>query len=269
MFVFITPLKSRKVSNNWEKTCQLFERTLKSVCSQRSTHYSVLVVCHEKPNISFSSDKVQYLQVDFPPPDKKGGSAQDWYFRREIDKNRKLLMGLCHAKHLSPSYVMPVDADDCISDEIVGYSEKNPGSNGWFLNQGYLYNQVTNRLVRKYRKFNLMCGTSHIINYDLIDLPDNPEYDRGYGYYRDHVIFLKHDHIRRIMQGKGKPLKPLPFPGAVYITENSENIYFSSDRPIYGNKIENFLGHRPVTPKIQEKFSLNLPEKLELLVGSC
>ena len=43
----------------------------------------------------------------------------------------------------------------------------------------------------------------------------------------------------------------------------------TSGEDIYGNKIENFLGNRLVTPKIQEKFSLNLPEKLEVLVGSC
>ena len=256
MFVFIIPLKSQTVSKDWNKTCWLFERTLRSVCNQTSTQFSVLVVCHEKPGIDFVSPQVQYVQVNFPPPNKDNTTDDKWYFKGDIDKNRKTLMGLYFARNLLPNYVMVVDADDCVSNKLVKYAEKHPASNGWFFNQGYFYNQIYETLIFKYRKFNLMCGTSNIINYNLINLPANPEYNRGYGYYRDHVIFLKHDHAKDVMAKQGNPLRPLPFPGAIYIIDNGENIYFRSDRSIYGSRLENLLGRRSITPQIREQFYL-------------
>gem|GEM_PF-3414175 len=32
-----------------------------------------------------------------------------------------------------------------------------------------------------------MCGTSNIVRYDLNFLPENAEYNRGYGYYKYYI----------------------------------------------------------------------------------
>jgi hypothetical protein len=256
MFIFIVPLKSQKVSKDWNITCQLFERTLKSICNQTSRKFTVLVTCHEIPQIDFSSSQVKYLQADFSPPDPINLSKDERYFTYEVDKNRKTLMGLYFCKQLNPGFVMVVDADDCVSSHLVQYTEEHSSSNGWYFNKGYIYNQLSDRLTLIYRKFNLMCGTSNIVNYNLVGTPDKPQYNRGYGYYRDNVIFLKHDHIKNLMAEKGRPLKSLPFPGAIYITDNNENIYYDSNRPIYASKLEKFLGFRPMTSRIKDEFHL-------------
>ena len=257
MLIFVVPLKSSKVSRSWELTCRLLERTLKSICNQTRSSFKVVVACHEKPDITFESFHLCYTQVEFPPPKKDVNlTTKEWFMRCELDKGRKILAGIDYADRFSPTYTMAADADDCVSNRIAEFVENNAGSNGWFLGKGYFYNESTERLEFKYRKFNLFCGTSNIVRYDIVGAPSSPEYNRGYGYYRDNVIFLKHNHVRGKLEARGTPLSPLPFPGAVYITENSENIYFQDNNSIYGKRLERFLGRRRFTAKIQKEFGL-------------
>ncbi len=68
MLVFIIPLKSAKVSSDWQRVSALFENCVKSACNQTSNKFYVIVVCHEKPITSFQHPNLCYVQVDFPPP---------------------------------------------------------------------------------------------------------------------------------------------------------------------------------------------------------
>lgn len=68
MLVFVIPIKSPKVATSWSGVCQLFERTLRSVCNQTSSDFRVVVVCNEIPQIEFNHSSVEYLKVDFPVP---------------------------------------------------------------------------------------------------------------------------------------------------------------------------------------------------------
>ena len=62
------------------------------------------------------------------------------------------------------------DADDFVSKNIVNQALNQPGSPGWSMRRGYFIqgDKITYR-----NKFDEMCGTSHILNYDLLttDIP--------------------------------------------------------------------------------------------------
>ena len=93
-----------------------------------------------------------------------------------------------------------------------------------------------------------MCGTANILKYKLLELPTNPEYNRGYGYYK---FYLVHAKIKEIMAQKSQPLKPLSFPGAVYILNKEGN--FSGNE----NKLHfNWFNKRKLTDKLRKEFSL-------------
>ena len=246
MLVFVIPLKSSQVSKSWLRVCQLFERCIKSVCNQTTDNFKVIVVCNEKPQIAFSHPNLIYLPVNFPPPKEENPVA--W---GDTDKGRKILAGLVHAAQFSPSHTMTVDADDCVSNNIAALVSKFPQHNGWFINSGYRYQEGSQFIRYKFSNFYRECGSCCIVRYDLNNLPLNPEYNRGYGYYKN---YLDHAKIPCKLAEQNHSLEPLPFPGAVYILNNGENIFGSSDR--FSQGIVGLVNTRLLTKKIRDQFGL-------------
>lgn len=242
MLVFVIPLKSSQVSKSWERVCKLLERTVRSTCNQTSSNFQVIVVCHEKPKIDFSHPNLSYIEVDFPTPKENSPIAKGL-----TDKGRKVLAGLIYARQFNPLYAMSVDSDDCVSKRLAEFIEQSRPYNGWFIDRGYKYQEDSQYIYLKRRNFYRMSGTANIIKYDLLELPENPEYNRGYGYYK---FYLDHQRVRDRMKQKNKPLKSLPFAGSVYIlgTENMSG----NER----NLSFNFLNRRLLTQAIREEFSL-------------
>ncbi|HEY9630753.1 MAG TPA: hypothetical protein V6C84_25940 [Coleofasciculaceae cyanobacterium] len=257
MLAFIIPLKSSSVSGSWELVCKLFERTLRSVCSQTSSNYQVIVVCHEKPKVSFDSPLVTYIQVDFPLP-----SAE--YVSKEKDKMLKMQVGLLHAKTMNVSHIMFVDADDCVSKRLAAFVDQNLHQNGWFLGKGFDYQEDVGRLRSRNKNLHLRTNTSHIIKLDLLEkeMKLNPdEVRRG-----DCVLY--HIDTAALLKMRGTPLHLLPFKGAIYITDNGENMWWSQEALTSNNrKIKKFvlaflkkfyqsLITQPVTNSIRDEFGL-------------
>jgi hypothetical protein len=236
---FIVPLRSSRVSKSWNQVCDLFERTLHSICNQSSLDFKVIVVCHEMPLIRFTSSHVTYIQVNFPLPYLVGDYMLDCQ-AKDRDKNKKILTGLIHARESGCSYAMVVDADDCISNKIAEFVSRNKGSNGWFLDSGYEHKEGDSYVIVRKRKFHKMSGTSNILNLDLLKIEmDTPmekvEHD-----------FLFHNIIVSIMRRRKKPLQPLPFPGALYITDTGENLWsedslFWQKKPTFKDLVNRFI----------------------------
>lgn len=254
MLVFIIPLKSPQVSKSWDRVTRLFERSVKSVCNQTSDNFKVIVVCHEKPVIEFSHPHVTYIEVDpinFPLPSQEGAKKVG------LDKFRKILVGVKKALPLEPSHIMQVDADDCVSKHLAEFVEQNPQSNGWFVNSGYVYPDGSRFIYYRRKKFYLSCGTCNIIRTDLLDLPENLE-----DYRFDYLIKYQHSHrdVVKKLAGKGTPIAPLPFPGAVYITDHGENTPSGNAARFFQNKglanLKKILSLRPLTHSIRNEFGL-------------
>lgn len=244
------------MSGSWNLVCKLFERTLRSTCNQTSSDYQVIVVCHEKPQVSFDTSQVTYLQVNLPLPGAD-------YASKEKDKMLKMQHGLLHAKAINASHVMFVDADDCVSQHLAQFVAQNPNENGWFLGRGFDYQENFRLLRVRHRNLHLRTNTSHVIKLDLLEPemklhPD--EVKRG-----DCVLY--HIDTAAILKQRGTPLKLLPFRGVIYITDNGENMWWSQQNiASKNNGIQSILAAlkssyqsfitQPVTDSIRDEFGL-------------
>jgi hypothetical protein len=205
MLVFVIPLKSRRVARSWEYVSRLFERCLKSVCKQTSAAFRVIVVCHEKPTIDFNHPAVTYASVDFPVPDANHHPSLNQ------DKYRKRARGFILARQFMPSHVMQVDADDCVSNRLAEFVERNSQAHGWFCDSGYFYRDGARRIYLKKQGFHHWCGTSHIFRHDLLKLPESTDLDDS------DLPSLSPLRMKHSLLKMTAPLAPLPFPGAVYV----------------------------------------------------
>lgn len=215
MIVFIVPVKSKKVSGNWESFIKLFERSLKSICNQTSQDYKVVVSCHEIPEIEFKSDKVNYHVVSFPVPELKGKDDEIQRRLKEGDKANKILEGLEIAKQYGASHYMVVDSDDCINNKIAEFVKNDTtDSPGWYIKKGYYYQEGKPYAFLNKSNFNKFCGSCIIIKSELVEYLFSRE---PFLYYEHNTMTLKN----------GEHLKVLPFAGAMYSMANGENHYMS------------------------------------------
>lgn len=249
MLVFVIPLQSQAVSTSWERVSQLFERCIRSVCQQTSAHFHALVVCHEKPNLAYKHSHFSYVEVDFPVPDLSSATQTSVVSRKHTDKGRKLLRGLVTAQAFNPTHTMLLDADDCVSRHLAEFVALHPQDNGWFFSNGYRYTEGSRWIYKKANNFYTMCGSCNIIRTDLNRIPETPQYNRGYGYYK---FYIDHAKVAGVLAQSGTPLQPLPFPGAVYMTQTGENIYFNSTRLHQG--IERVINYRFLTRQLRQEF---------------
>lgn len=219
--VFIIPVKSAVISASWVKFSKLFERCIRSVCQQTDQDFQVVVVCNEKPISDFDHPNIHYVFVDFQPPTPEATDAfKGLHSPKEADKSKKILAGLEYARQFNSTHVMVVDADDCISNNIVAFVKKHPDIDGWYSKMGYVYREGSKFIFKKLDKFSSLCGTSVIVKPQFIKGIITPD-----------MHFL---HPVRTLSN-GYRIKPLPFPAAVY-TINGEN-YFMTE-----NAVKHFKG---------------------------
>lgn len=259
MLTFVIPVKSERVSSDWTKFCQLFERTLISVCNQTDRNFKVIAVCHETPKIEFNHQNISFLNVDFDPPIPRESEPRERITkRREIDKGEKIKLGVAYAKeHFNTDYIMTVDSDDFISNRIAAFVN-NTGKNesGWYVKRGYIYLEGKNFLFST-QKFSDLCGSSIIVKPDLIK----------HFFGTDAVFYF--DHKLKVLNGTIE-LAVFPIAGGIYSMSNGENHWMSLNTVkslnnhsgwfskqgvirIY-RKIQNY-SIRFITPKLQKEFS--------------
>lgn len=209
MLAFIIPVKSKVVSSDWTTVSNLLNRCLDSVCNQTNPNFKVIISCHEIPETRFNNDpRIEFLQVDFAPPVLKKDAGDGWI--KEADKGRKIKFAADYAKSTGAKYVMTVDADDCISNKISGFVNKNAEDSisGWYVKKGYLYPEGSSYSFLNLKNFNTICGSCVIIKPEHIDLM------YGENFWFDH---------ERTHFDNGIFLLPLPFPGALYSMLNGTN----------------------------------------------
>ena len=214
MLVFIVPLKSKTVSKSWTRVSNLFERTARSICSQTVDDFRLIVVCNELPETEFIHPNMEFMNVNIFPIE----STHEWINRgREDDKARRIMAGMDKAIEYNPSFVMVVDADDCIRNNLVEYVLSQPTDKGWYVASGYIYKLGSRWLYKKRNEFQIVCGSSLILR---------PE---------DVSKVITHDahghcYHHQSLPSKLIPLDPLPFPGAIYTVLNRENHHMTTNK---------------------------------------
>lgn len=261
MFCFITSLRSPTVSENWTRVCELFDRTLGSVFNQLSPNFKVVAVCHEVPKLFGTADeRLEFIKVKFPVPEKTFESMLT------NDKVPKLKVAMRRAREMNASYIMPIDADDLVSRQIVSYCLDHD-VDGWVIRRGYRH-EYGQAWIEKAADFNLQCGTCNILARRIFKL-DDPMRERDL----DKILFEDgHNRVAATLSARGVVIQPLPFPAAVYIVANGENstrLALSSElfpirrsrgvRGLVGRNLLTFATwtrRRPLTGAFRSEFSI-------------
>lgn len=229
--VFITSLRHPQNRNGSSMAAVLEQLvfTLRSVCAQRDRRFRVLVVCNTGQQAVFRHPLVDWIEVDLPPPSPQQRADFGMPLLR-LDRGCKYINGLIYARRYQPSHVMFFDADDYVSNQLAELVAANPDQDGWYLDRGYLYDSADGTLGQ-IDNFNMLCGTSHIIKYSLLEnkIPDGvkglgrEEIERTIDEYFLLYIIGSHRWVAQYLAENGHPLAPLPYFGAIYHVGHGEN----------------------------------------------
>lgn len=241
MIVFITSIKHPENSRSYEKVWALLIRTLTSVCNQLDREFKVIVVCNKTLPLEDKCKKhnnhIEFIEVNFPPVSQTG------YDGIRIDRGSKYTIGLIAAKKYKPEYIMFFDADDYVGNDISQYANNHKSKSGWVIDKGYIMNG--NKFMPIVENFYKFCGTSNILNYDIITSEINPDLTEKSNqdeilekideYY---LLFIigSHKFAEPYFKEKGIPLGMFPNYAAVYVTSTGEN---HSDFIGFSQNIEN------------------------------
>ena len=254
MIAFITSVRHPLNSNSYPRVIELLDRTIKSVCRQTDPDFRVVVVCNEIPDLP-PRDRVEFTKVDFPPP-SCNTTAQTGLDAIRLDRGSKYFVGLLHAARFEPSHIMFFDADDYISRRIAAHVNENPDSDGWVIKDGYMY-QEGSYFIRQLSDFHLWNGTCNILRFENLNVPRgldttvtqdevtqrlDPFFLRG--------VLGSHPFTESYFNVLGKPLNPLLFCGAIYVTGTGEN----------HSGLSKTSGNKRVDAAIAEDFGLPLVE---------
>lgn len=212
-FAFGIPLRSKDTARSWDTIITLLECTLRSIFNQTDGQFRVILAHHELPILSLLDDsRVVLVRATFPPMISIAEQMAD-----RAQKRR--LIGTAF-RELGGGYLMFVDADDLVSNQIVAFAHSDADRNGYILKDGYEFDVARER-IRAAPRFNRLCGTSAIINFSIDDLPRSYT-DNQPCYFSD---FQNRSHVLWADTAKqhGRSLTTLPFKGAVYVINHGEN----------------------------------------------
>jgi len=271
---FITPLRAPEMSDNWQRICELFERTATSVFRQTTPEFRHVVVCHEPPTLKRVFDRrLEFITGDFLLPARlrgKAGLTRDAWPAMSDDKVNKLVAGLQRARELNADFVMLLDADDLVSRRLVAHVLSHADADGWFVERGWRY-QYGRPWVETLDGFNKVSSSCNVLARRWFNFPGQPECERD----ADAALILQgHGQAVEAFAALGAVMRPIPFRAVVY-TENGENMsilmheYLHGHRQqAHGNPLRRLLGkgkrrmltwsrRRPCTPALREEFALD------------
>lgn len=264
MVGFIVPIKSKEVSKDWNYDNLLFERTARSICAQVDQNFRMIVVHHEKPLIHFEHPNIIYLPYNLPIlsyleiedfDNYVSKYYQKDYAEKMMDKGKKIVHGCKLAKFFGCNYLMGIDSDDLISNQIsyfVNHSDKKNCA-GWRINKGYIYEEGKSYSIVNNQIFGIN-GSTHILREDLVVIPD-----LNSNKFWDYNLFEAHGYTRdRIQQFYHETLEEYRKAGIVYIIHKnnySEIKKLTSDFNLK-NLLKKLLRGKFLTKKIRLEFGL-------------
>jgi hypothetical protein len=213
LLTFIIPVRHQDNARDWSLLKANLVQTVGSISNQTNDDWRGIIVANEGADLPDLPERFSVERVTFPPNnlheiDKADLEAVYDAFR--ADKGRRVLKGMLAAR--DSRFFMIVDDDDFVSARIVQHVSENPDANGWTIDRGYIWDDG-GKLLLGYNEFNHICGTSLIVRADNYGLPEQFE-DASLDWIKS--MLGSHVRIADILAGRGTPLLPLPFHGAVY-----------------------------------------------------
>lgn len=269
---YCIPLIHPSAVHSWVEVCNRLCETVSSLINASGSNAGIFIGTNREASLPKLPLCVTNIPLDIPPPASPvfRHAALSEETHRELvrlDKGLKLLAAITQARACGYQYIMTVDADDLVSNRVPQWVKHNLGVPGWYVQQGWLHT-VGSRWIYREPQFHEICGTCFIIRIDILDIPTDPSL------MPEDAIKKKlgsHKFLTKILESRGTPLAPLPFPGGVYRIGHEGNVsetvslkalcfqrYMLRQRPLKFAK--NLLRLRPLTRSFQSEFGLNCPK---------
>lgn len=231
-FVFGISLASKQTVNDWPRTVQLLRRTLLSLLNQTDPRFRVFICGHERPDLEELDDpRVTFMTADIAPPKRPSGFRKDKMWKRR-------LIGAA-LRDLGGGYFFPLDADDLVHKRLVEYVLSDNNERGYLIEQGYGEDFLSKRLApipgAWSASFDRVCGSCAALYFKKDELPSSGEDDPSL-YFN---LFKSHAYWRIVAEEAGRPLARIPFFGAVYVVNHSQNLSFGLQRT--GGRVANIV----------------------------
>ncbi len=211
---FAIPVRDPRGVADWDLVKRLLSSTVRSLFAQSGPVPQVVVGTSPGADLPTLPDAVTVVPVslEYQPLPEPEGPAR-WEAIR-ADKGLRLAHALAAVR--PGGHVMVVDYDDLVSRRLSAFVHDHPDAAGWFVDAGYLWGGGPVASLRA-RGFNQLCGSSLLIRADLLRLAEDPSDPTQLEWIKDTLGSHKKWHSLF-------PLKPLPFPGAVYRVGSGANV---------------------------------------------
>lgn len=208
-FTFAIPLRSAQVSRDWNRMTRLLEATIASALASRDAQVSVLVACHEIPDIRQKDDpRVAFVTTRHMIPASPPMQMFD-------KRHKKVLLVREHCRR-GGGYMMLLDSDDLVSDRLAAHVLADDNRSGYLIRDGYTYDAGAAALERV-QDFDDRCGSSSIFFLNPDDGDAEP-FD-----WPLYIAVTRHRDLKKLSGSTPRPMSTVPFPAVMAITNNSEN----------------------------------------------
>jgi hypothetical protein len=212
ILTFLVPIRHPATVSDWSAVKARLAETLASLAAQTTGNWKIVLVANDEADLPELPAKTEVVRVHLAPPEPlpKCHSDEQLYEHIRGDKGRRVLLGLLQTR--PQGFVMTVDYDDFVSRRLAELISKSPGANGWYVDDGYLYDSGS-VVLRWPQRFHEFCGTSILVRADLLGLPAS-EAEASELYIRHSMG--SHKFMKNELAAQGKALERVPFPGAMY-----------------------------------------------------
>jgi hypothetical protein len=217
---FVIPIRHPQNALDWADLKRKLAETIASIMAQDDSDWRAVIVANRGADLPELPPSFSVAWVDFPPNAHYSLRANQPEFVEALryDKGRRILAGMLFAP--PTNFLMVVDDDDFIHRGLTSFAKSHTEENGWYFKEGYVWEEGSG-IVYLCTNFSQMCGTSHMIRPDLLQLPPSSE-EASEKYVKE--MLGSHVIIDSFLQECGTPLQPLPFPGAVYRVGHSGSV---------------------------------------------
>lgn len=246
-FFVAIPFAGLRSEEQWSTICRRLQTTLQSILNSEDPNFLVVIAGHERPSIPEIDDhRVTFISAGFPKPESPEG------FRP--DKGKKKNMALRRIREEGGGDVLIADADDHISNKLIGFVRAKNHTFGHVFSKGYVFDLSNGNLAPipgSWRNdFDKVCGTCRVLRL----APD----DIGSGRYASAVRV--HSKTQEISAELGRPLNVIDWPAAVYVLGQRATISVDYNRTAeWQSKIKQRIAKSaiPVTSEIADEFNLS------------
>jgi hypothetical protein len=212
---FIIPLKAREQSKDWDAACALLDRTLISIDGQTCRCFVIVLVCNDVPDLSRQFENLTILTTDIRI---EGGYSTP---KGRLDKQRKVLFGLLHARKLQAKSAMTIDADDVIHKDLVEFVAKDLQYDAFLMNKGYTYH-IGNKILRKIKNFHYLSGSTIVYPLRDKDFENVNSYLDVDKYYMTRQAHPKPAEL--LFEQQDVPFRYIPFFAGIYVRGHEDSI---------------------------------------------